>query len=203
MNTFTFRDADAWYKRNKFKINQQDPILNAVLMQSLEPKSVLEIGCANGWRLARFRETFDCKAYGVELSIVAIEDAKPDRLTDIRWGIAKRLPLSMPVVDMVIYGFCLYLCEPQDLFQIAAEGDRALVDGGHIIIHDFLPEHHHSRIYKHNPELRSRKMDHAQLWLAHPGYKMLHRDIYGEGDDLTQHVTILRKDVANAFPLVP
>ena len=133
----------------------------------------------------------DC--WGAELSPLAVKDADPH--------IKMNLEPAMSSCDLVIWGFCLYLVGPYNLLYNAYTADSYLKDGGHIVIWDFLPDHPYSRIFEHNPELRSRKMDHAQLWLAHPAYSLVRRDIYGDGDDRT-HVTILRKDMADAFPLM-
>mgnify|MGYP000330193955 CR=1 FL=1 len=41
-----------------------------------KPKSVLEVGCADGYRLNFFRERYDSKAAGIEISAAAIEGGK-------------------------------------------------------------------------------------------------------------------------------
>lgn len=51
-------------------------------------------------------------------------------------GTADGLPDIKPV-DLIIFGFCLYLCDPQDLFTIAANSDRLLVDKGVMAVYDF------------------------------------------------------------------
>lgn len=193
--TFGPKDADAWYERNKDKIGLGgDLVIDAIVDHCCPEGSdrVFEFGCANGWRLERLMEYAGVDAWGSELSLLAIRDAD------------KRIKMNMePAVascDLVIMGFCLYLIQPDSLTYWVHYADKILADGGHLVIHDFLPDHPYSRIFEHNKELRSRKMDHAQLWLAHPAYSLVERRVMGDGDDRT-HVSILRKDLGNAFPL--
>jgi hypothetical protein len=153
---------------------------------------VFEFGCANGWRLERLMKYAGIDAWGSELSPAACRDA--DR------RIKLNLEPAIASCDLVIMGFLLYLVQPGSLLYWAHYADSILKEGGHLVVWDFLPDHPYSRIFEHNKALLSRKMDHANLWLSHPGYAMVNRDTYGNGDDQT-HVTILRKDMANAFPL--
>ncbi|MFZ0260417.1 MAG: hypothetical protein WAL36_10665 [Pseudolabrys sp.] len=40
-------------------------------------------------------------------------------------------------IDLLIYGWCLYLCDREDLFKIVTEGDRILKDSGYLVVYDF------------------------------------------------------------------
>lgn len=198
--TFGPKDADAWYERNKHKLPgdgeviDNDPVTDAIFACKGIKKHgrIFEFGCANGWRLKRFINVCKSDCWGSELSPMAIKDA------DKR--IKMNLEPAIASCDLVIMGFCLYLIQPDSLTYWVHYADKILADGGHLVIHDFLPDHPYSRIFEHNKELRSRKMDHAQLWLAHPAYSLVERRVMGDGDDRT-HVSILKKDPANAFPL--
>jgi hypothetical protein len=111
----------------------------------------------------------------------------------------------------VIYGFCLYLVDREDLFKVVAECDRVLRGGGHVVIHDFIGNHtnpSYSRDYEYAPELRSYKMDYGDLWLGHPAYQTVYKKIFGMRKDTPENpddrvvVQILKKDMERAFPLV-
>lgn len=191
--TFGPKDADAWYERNKHKLGINDPVIPAIEVLGIRPVRVFEFGCANSWRLAHYRNKYNSDCWGTELSPAACRDV-----------IDPKIKLNMePAIascDLVIMGFCLYLIQPDSLTYWVHYADKILADGGHLVIHDFLPDHPYSRIFEHNNSLRSRKMDHGRLWLAHPAYSLVVQKTFGDGDDRT-HVSILRKDLGNAFPL--
>lgn len=204
---FSQNDGDAWWRRNSEKVGLGvDPVIQAIKDHDIFPKKVFEIGCANGWRLKLLREQFGCECWGCDISHEAIA-ANVDKENRVYWREATRLKQIPQGFDMVIYGFCLYVCDPKDLFRIANEGDRILKNEGHLVIHDFLPEHPHSRIYRHDPDLRSNKMDYAKLWLANPAYSLVSRRVYPHehGEEITEDtrtaVTILRKNLTTAFSL--
>lgn len=55
-NVFMAREGNEWYERNKAAILEKslanDPIFKALEYLGSKPARSLEIGCANGWRLA-------------------------------------------------------------------------------------------------------------------------------------------------------
>lgn len=187
--TFSPQDADAWYERNKHKLGVGDDLVIRTLANAgIKPHGrIFEYGCANGWRLMRFPP--HCELWGSELSPKACRDAD------------KKIKLNMePAIascDMVIFGFCLYLVPPQDLFKYVHHSDLILKDGGYLVIYDFWETISHSRVYKHNPALRSYKMDHRGLFLGHPAYKQIMTSFQEDHS----RVTILKKDMAHAFPI--
>jgi ubiquinone/menaquinone biosynthesis C-methylase UbiE len=217
-------EADAWHERNVGKIVESDTLetlaSDPVLLALCEAKHipiggmhVFEIGCGNGYRLAAIRDHWFLECYGCDLSKAAIEDGVRRYGTEnlhIGWREAKNLKgIPTEGFDMVIYGFCLYACDPADLFQIAREGDRILKDGGYLVIYDFLPDHPHSRNYKYDRALRTYKHDYSKLWLAHPSYTIAHQRVFAHEDgeeinhDTRVAVTILKKNVEGGFPLEP
>lgn len=193
---FTQSEGAAWQARNKAKLPPMtDPVMDAINAAGIEPRSALEIGCGDGWRLRNLRTEFACQATGVEPADGlgdggAIYRGTADRLHD-RWSAA---------FDLVIYGFCLYLVDREDLFRIASEGDRVLKGGGHLVIQDFWPFSPCSRPYGHHPGVTSYKMNYAKLWLGNPAYEIVYNSFNGNGTDTTS-VLILKKDIAAAWPL--
>lgn len=208
--SFLLSEGDRWFERNTAALNKPRPdkIMRALGILNIHPTSVLEIGCANGWRLETIRVAFKCWAYGLEPSEAAIEDGFsrwPNIL--IKRGLANALPYNNDEFDLVIYGFCLYLCDREHLLQIASEGDRVLRDGGHIVIMDFNSPSPYSRVYHHNPKLLSYKMDYPKLWLGHPAYSIALQQITGtesehptSADDCVA-ITILKKSHTDKFPV--
>lgn len=183
----------AWLERNRDKLTgENDPVMEALAKAKINPNSVLEIGCSNGWRLKLLEKKYKCATTGVE----------PTPLTagNILRGMAHNLPINQLTFDLVIYGWCLYLCDREDLFQITAEGDRVLQEDGYLLIYDFHPEFPHKRKYKHRENLFSFKMDHSKLWLANPSYSLYRRYMHGASNDQTS-VTVLKKNSEKGWPL--
>lgn len=182
-------EGAAWLKRNKAKLKatKNDPVIDAIEKYGIKPKRVLEIGCADGWRLKRMEKIWGCYIRGVDPGCIKDTDV-------ISRNVASKLPLINSTADVVIYGWCLYLCDPEDYFHIVAEGDRVLQDGGFLIIYDFYSIIPYKVPYKHKKGLFSHHYDFAQLWLGHSAYT-----IYGTTVQDTTSVVILKKNLKNAF----
>jgi len=198
---FLAGEGDAWYERNQDKARLPDPVLDAMnaLGPAWFPRAVLEIGCGNGWRLRVLKKRWPLIfCAGVDASRAALEDG---RIEHLYWddALTTLTQTKTNFYDLIIFGFCLYLVDREDLFFIAAHTDRVLKDGGHIIIHDFMAEHPHRIAYKHKEGVWSYKQLYAQLWLGNPAYRRVYETWTGSGYDCIG-VTILRKDMANAYP---
>lgn len=180
----------AWLDRNRSKLNEKhDPVLNAIAVFGIKPTSVFEVGCANGWRLEALKTAYNCYTYGIDPGI-------EEKTWNLRQGTAESLQALSGSFDTVIYGFCLYLCDPEDYFKIVAEGDRILRDDGHLIVYDFCTELPYKLPYKHKKGIFSHHYDFSKLWLSHPAYTMFGRTVQNE-----TCVTILKKNLKNAFPV--
>ncbi|MFK8773093.1 MULTISPECIES: class I SAM-dependent methyltransferase [Aeromonas] len=79
-NVFMAREGNEWYERNKSailgKTLDNDPIFKALAYLGCKPARILEIGCANGWRLAQLAEHYGARCYGVDPSASAIQDVE-------------------------------------------------------------------------------------------------------------------------------
>jgi ubiquinone/menaquinone biosynthesis C-methylase UbiE len=208
--TFLAGEGDAWFSRNREKLARPsvDPVEASIAGMDLKPTAMLEVGCSTGWRVQRLVKRFGASGFGVDPSAQAIEEgARIAPGVNLGVGTADRLPFDDRKFDLLIYGFCLYLCDRGDLFRIVAEGDRVLADGGYLVIQDFCVRRPHARIYHHDPSLMSYKMDHSQLFLAHPAYSLRHVSTYSADagrepdEDNTVAVIVLRKDIAAGFPV--
>lgn len=191
---FLQSEAEEWLARNLKKLPvDNDPVMEAIESARITPNLVLEIGCSNGWRVNAMQKKWGCMAYGVDPLFKT-------KHWNCRQGTADKIDHSDGAFDLVIYGWCLYLCDREDLFKIVAEGDRILREDGYIVIHDFHTANPHKRKYKHYEGLFSFKMDHAALWLANPTYKLVKRELFNSGDEQTS-ITIIRKDLDRGWPL--
>lgn len=187
--------GDAWLNRNRGILGQKDEVAHVIPAYiRKQPTCILEVGCANGWRLAKLRALYGSRVHGVDPSMEAGIEAAELKVP-VHQMTASCLPVIEGGFDLIIYGFCLYLTDPSDWLLIASEGDRALSPGGHIIVHDFGDfDPVHSVPYAHDARMVSWHFDWARLWLAHPAYTMIHRHwTTGNGHPDQQAVTILQK----------
>lgn len=199
---FLESEGDRWFDRNRddmVKASDADPVTVAINQHNIKPTSVVEVGCANGWRLALLRGMFGCEVLGVDPSMMAARDAATRRVR-VLWATASTMSIPLDLkIDLVIYGFCLYLTDPADWLQIAAKGDDLLAPGGHLIVHDFYGRSTATaRRYEHRAGILCYHFDFAALWLAHPLYILVGRTIIGD-----QMVTVLKKLDASSIPVRP
>lgn len=199
---FVEGEGDAWFSRNFFKMEDQivdDPVCE--LIRHHLPGingDVLEFGCANGWRLELLREEGRLReGFGVDPSNGAISNgaARFPKLS-LHRGTVTAHPFATGKMHLVIYGFCLYVSDPEDLCEIVAQGNNVLADQGYLIIHDFDPEYPHSVPNKHVPGLMTYKMDYSKLWLANPAYTLIAKKVIPDGTA----VWLLKKSQEDAFP---
>lgn len=200
---FADGEGDAWFSRNFWKMHDQeenDPVYDMIKHHLPGINGwALEFGCSNGWRLDKLRhEGRIHNGYGIDPSMAAIANGSA-RFKDIelRRGTMTAHPHGANSMHLLIYGFCLYVSDPEDLFEIVTQANNILLDGGHIIIHDFDPEFPHSVPNKHVEGLVTYKMDWSQLWLSNPAYKLVAKNAMPDGTA----VWLLKKDQKGAFPL--
>lgn len=196
---FIAGEGQAWLERNRSRLKPEgDPILEMIESAGLSPTRVVEIGCADGWRLREINKRYGSICRGIDPGASHSGDGESVLLAA---GVADQLWRFVSIeFDLVIYGFCLYLCDPADYFQIAKEGDRALADGGHIIIWDFYSPSPYRKPYHHKEGIWSHKMDFSKLWLWNPAYSLANARFTGEDDNCTA-VHLLKKNTHKAFPV--
>ena len=198
---FLQSEGDAFYERNKDKPRLPDPVIEAMQACQLQPRAVLELGCGNGWRLREIMLNYKPRpehCMGYDASEEAIKN-------HVYYNIAQADILhalettKSSFYDAIIFGFCLYLVDREDLMMIAAHTDRVLQDKGHIIIHDFFtpPNKQHKVKYKHKEGVWSYHWAYNLLW-DNPHYKPIAPGQYlGEGKG---GIAILQKDIAAGWP---
>ena len=142
---FGTSEGDHWYQRNAKAMDtkqaEADKVIQLLDFVGHQPKSVLEVGCADGYRLEFFRERYGSKAAGIEISPEAIEAGK-QKYPEIDLSVGSASDLSAyetGAFDCVImYGVFVWI-DRSLLLKVCAELDRVLADGGVIIISDFYP----------------------------------------------------------------
>ena len=170
----------------------------------LPAERLLEIGAGDGWRLGALRERGLGKHFsGLDPSRRAATDGRRRFGVDLLQATAECLPFASRSFDVVVLGFCLYLCDRDDLFQIAAETDRVLAERGSVVVFDFYAGSPRRTPYAHAPGQYSYKMDYSGLFAWNPSYQTIHREILpypgGAGNEDLLMVAVLQRDAARAY----
>jgi SAM-dependent methyltransferase len=199
---FLTGEADQWFVRNRGALGRADRFDWPLhLLDNLDGKdgigSFLELGCSNGWRLARMRERFgaDKRYIGVDPSSEAVEQglaAHPG--IELHRGVLADVPLR-GTFPFVLVHYVLHWVERSTLMRSLAEIDRLVADGGYLMIGDFLPDHPQRVPYHHLPgqEVYTYKQDYAEVFRALGLYSEILRVTHGHG----------RNDGAYAFTPSP
>lgn len=174
---FLLSEGNAYFHRNKNKYKTPDPVLDAISALKLKPRSVLEIGCGDGWRLGQLKGS---SCFGIDPSLDATNYGTKKYGAHLMRGTAENIAAMSESFDAVIFGFCLYLCDREDLFKIAAEADRVLKDRGYLFIYDFNQESEDVP-YKHRDGVVSYKMNYGRMFDWHPSYGLVWQTYPKEG----------------------
>lgn len=208
-NIFIRSEGDQWFSRNRhsYSSSHKDIVIETLRSIDIVPTNVLEIGCSNGKRLGMIRDLFNSNASGIDPSEKAVLEGKikyPD--IDFLVGTADSLPYPDNSFDMIIFGFCLYLCDRSDLFKIAYEADRCLRDQGTLVIVDFSPPFPFKNSYAHHEGVYSFKMDYPKMFSWNPCYAEVAKIVTGHSGfklrDVPNEkiaVTFLRKNSMYAY----
>jgi len=212
---FKASEGDHMFLRNKETLNslskEDDKVVTLIKSIELFPKKVLEIGCSAGHRLEIMRLVFQTDCYGVDPSTKAIDDGKSKYPNiSLQVGTADELPFDADSFDMVIFGFCLYLCDRKDLFKIAHEADRCLKNKGTLIIKDFYPLFPYKNKYSHRDSIYSYKMDYSMMFKWNPAYAEVAKIVFSHSGfslrdvpDEKVAIVVLRKNEQYAYPEQP
>lgn len=197
-------------ERNQRKRDDSNPVLAALKDIDAKPEAILEIGCSRGHRLIELHQEFGAECCGVDPSEKAIEQGRalyPALV--LEQGTADSLQYPDDRFDVVIFGFCLYLCDPRDHFRIAWQADRILQDGGFLVIHDFLTLTPYRNKYVHSANLSSYKMEWSRMFTWNPAFQLISRRYMEHAKPLSFApdeqicVEVLHKDSQAAFPNNP
>lgn len=212
---FISGEGDSWYERNAhLDINKRienDLIIKEINRLNIKSKKCLEIGCAEGWRLAALNKSNRFECFGVDPSKKAIEHGMTlyPKISLVQ-GTADNLPYLDQSMSVVIVGFCLYLCDRSELFKIASEVDRVLSNDGILIILDFYSEQPYKNNYVHLSGINSYKMNYMKMFTWNPVYQIVSNiisDHDGNGivDDKNERILLcsLKKSTKDAYSEKP
>lgn len=216
-DVFREGEGDRWFDRNKEKLTAElagDRVGRMVARLGdfgLPMRSVAELGCANGWRLAGLKEAYPgvARIAGADISEKAVRDGRA-RWPDIELHVASVDEPALPGrFDVVILSFVLHWVSRERLAASIAAIDRLVYDGGCLIIADFLPDRPSVRRYHHldDVEVQTYKQDYAACFSSLGFYEELARDVYahdGGAEEPTDQnraaCTLLRKSVGLYAP---
>jgi SAM-dependent methyltransferase len=171
-NVFTRSEGDRWFGRNHRALDVFDAAADLPLklldLYDLRPKRVLEVGAANGFRLAAIHARTGATVVAVEPSEDAIRNGEMNfpAVTFIR-ATASAVPLKESF-DLVIVNFVFHWIDRVNLLRAAAEVDRLVGDGGFLLVGDFYPSNQLRVRYHHLPDekLYTYKQNYAATFLA-------------------------------------
>ena len=172
-------EGNNWFQRNRRVLEHLDSDADLpcrlIEMYALRPKKVLEVGAANGYRLATIGDRYGATTVAVEPSSQAIGDGQ-SRFPGVRFirGLAHQVPLAESF-DMVIVNFVFHWIDRCNLLTTVAEIDRLLCDGGFLIIGDFLPSNFVRTRYQHivDADVYTYKQDYASIFQASGLYRVV------------------------------
>lgn len=183
-SVFLKSEGDRWHDRNMADANldrlKRDPVMQCLRELNVKDCSVLEVGCGNGWRLEQIRSNFNSSVYGVEPSGKAVDEGKSKGIEIIQTT-ADNLVYN-DSFDIIILGYCMYLCDRRDLFKIGYEVDRCLSDGGMVIIYDFYSQLPYFNEYSHVEGVKSFKFDYKKMFAWNPEYHIVYERIYNHSE---------------------
>jgi len=173
-------ESNKYFQRNFDKIinttRKTDDFYSSFLKMNVKPKSVLELGCANGFRLSWFKEDFNCDCLGIESSTLAIADGR-QRFPNItlEHGTFQRIEKTKRTFDLILLGFFIYLIPREKLFKLSFEVDSHLSNNGFIGILDFTSKIPLENEYKHLKGVNSYKFNPTQMFDWNPQYSEVFR----------------------------
>jgi SAM-dependent methyltransferase len=215
---FKDMEGDGWFSRNSAGIlnrdMRDDPVIKALGLVNLPSSltSVLELGCANGFRLDALRSlNVGTVHVGADISEAAIRDGSeryPE--LDLYCSPLQNFHYDDPF-DLVIVNFVLHWVDRDKLLDAVATIDRQIADGGLLVVGDFLPDAPYKREYHHHEanEIFTYKQDYARVFESAGLYKEVLRVTGGHGEtnmlnadtnDRTV-ISVLKKQLTEYYPL--
>ncbi|MBT66338.1 MAG: hypothetical protein CMN98_04260 [Synechococcus sp. NP17] len=176
---FLLGEGDTWFQRNRktgakdvAQWTENDQLVNvfANLPRPRGPEvSVLEVGCGHGLRLKSIQPNFGWSVAGVDPSALAVRSVTSAGLLGTV-STADALPAADSMIDLLIFGFCLCLCDRADLFKIAAEADRVMKLKSWLSILDFWSPHEKVNAYHHLDRVVNYESNLPGMFAWYPSY---------------------------------
>ena len=171
-------EGNNWFARNGEFLGKKNDIASSILdIYGIKPRRALEIGCANGFRLAALNERFGTAVTGVDPSVKALEDGKK-KYPNVRLmrGMAESFVLEEKF-DLVIVNFVFHWVGRDVLLKAAANADGCVEDGGFLLIGDFGTENFLRRSYHHVKDggMYTYKQRYQDMFISSGSYREIAR----------------------------
>lgn len=192
---FLSGEADAYYSRNKeayaaYRI-EDDIVAQCIEAAGLQPKSILDLGCASGERLEALVNRYGCTfAHGVDASSHAIAAAGDRGHAEIGWAMDDWTKLDdntwgIGPYDLVITSYVFHWADRPTLIQTMANVHRLVKVGGHLVINDFCPNVPGAGDYRHAAGVMTYKEQYQEMFRCTGLYSIAHGKVYpyhGDGE---------------------
>ncbi len=179
---FVSSEADKYFLRNKNVLDsftkEQDTIYQLIkkFNRKDEITSVLELGCASGYRLNFLKDLLpNCKKFvGADASSLAIQHGKEKYGLELYQDsfVSFQYPEQF---NLVIVNFVLHWIDRDLLYQCIANIDSFLKSqNSFLVLGDFFPFYPHKRKYHHvEKELYTYKCNYKEVFLCSNMYQIL------------------------------
>ena len=145
-------EGDSWYERNKKNLDERKgkdfPIL-LIKLYNIKPKRALEIGGADGYRIAEINKLYQSEGTVIEPSQKAIKNGR-EKYPSVKFihGTCNSVK-TKETFDLIILNFVFHWIYRENLYSSIAAIDRMLEDKGYLIIGDFGTDFPIKRKYHH------------------------------------------------------
>ena len=185
LNLVKLKEANDYFKRNfKYHALIDDNYADLDFIKSLEPKSILDIGCVDGSKLNYYRKNLKTKInYGVDLSDKAIKYGKK-KFKGLKLLNQSSLQINKIKInfDIIICAFFLYLLDREEVFKQFDLIHKKLNNDGYLIINDFDPLFHHTNKSDHHKNLKTFKMKYDNFLEQSGLFKVVYKKNYTSND---------------------
>jgi len=215
---FATNEGNHWFQRNAEAILHRGekfdwPVhLIEKIRERREIRSVVELGCSNGWRLEHIRKLVapDCVFYGTDVSEQAIETGRK-LYPWVNFSVSTIAETNLDrQFDLVIVSFVLHWVSRETLFQSLYAIDRHVKTGeegelgGFLLVADFLPDFPQKRQYAHRQdfEMYTYKQDYAKIFTALNQYKEIARCLFNHDTEQSGAVSCVESSSQGACVLL-
>lgn len=147
-------EGDRWFLRNREKLIafdvEQDLATVLLRKHGVVPTRVLEVGAANGYRLAALKQLFGCAVRGTDASAMAVADGQQRFGVELTCQAAEDFD-GLGGCDLLLLHFILHWIDRALLPELTKNVCEAVSIGGYLLVADFAPDLDEDVPYHHLP----------------------------------------------------